>query len=119
MTALVSGLVSTAFTDTGLTNGTRYFYKVSATNSAGRHWRQQILDRHLRRLQRDAWVDDVNPISASNESNNKLTQMVLVAKAANAAPAAAYQTCRWAPSFAYTIPGLTAGAKYTVRLHFA
>jgi hypothetical protein len=39
--------------------------------------------------------------------------------AANAAPAAVYQSCRWAPSFSYTIPGLTAGARYTVRLHFA
>jgi hypothetical protein len=32
---------------------------------------------------------------------------------------AVYQSCRWAPSFTYTIPGLTVGARYTVRLHFA
>jgi hypothetical protein len=38
---------------------------------------------------------------------------------ANPAPAAVYQSCRWAPSFSYTIPGLTAGSSYTVRLHFA
>ena len=30
-----------------------------------------------------------------------------------------YQTVRWAPSFTYTIPGLSAGATYNVRLHFA
>ena len=109
-----------------------------------------------------AWVDDVNRIAESNESNNKLTQTVTVSAAssltpvvqidagsagavapfaadtgfnsgnefsssaainlsaaANAAPGAVYQSCRWAPSFSYTIPGLTVGARYTVRLHFA
>jgi glucan endo-1,3-alpha-glucosidase len=109
-----------------------------------------------------AWVDDVNRIAESNENNNKLTETVTVnatatltpvvqidagsaggaapfapdtdfntgnafasstainlSTAANAAPAAVYQSCRWAPSFSYTIPGLTAGGHYTVRLHFA
>ncbi|HLG75699.1 MAG TPA: malectin domain-containing carbohydrate-binding protein, partial [Ktedonobacteraceae bacterium] len=37
----------------------------------------------------------------------------------NAAPQAVYQTCRWNSAFSYTIPGLTAGSSYTVRLHFA
>jgi glucan endo-1,3-alpha-glucosidase len=109
-----------------------------------------------------AWVDDVNRIAESNENNNKLTQTLSVGSstaltpvvqidsgsgsavapfsadvdfntgnefsngaaidvsaAANPAPAAVYQTCRWAPSFSYVIPGLQAGASYTVRLHFA
>jgi hypothetical protein len=38
--------------------------------------------------------------------------------AANAAPAAIYQTQRYGP-MTYTIPKLTAGTSYTVRLHFA
>ncbi len=37
----------------------------------------------------------------------------------NPAPQTVYQTCRWNASFSYTIPGLTAGATYTVRLHWA
>ncbi len=37
----------------------------------------------------------------------------------NPAPQAVYQSCRWNASFTYTIPGLTAGAQYTVRLHWA
>ncbi|HVU67282.1 MAG TPA: malectin domain-containing carbohydrate-binding protein [Ktedonobacteraceae bacterium] len=37
----------------------------------------------------------------------------------NPAPQAVYQSCRWAASFTYTIPNLTAGASYTVRLHWA
>jgi glucan endo-1,3-alpha-glucosidase len=109
-----------------------------------------------------AWVDDVNRITESNENNNKFTETISVntsssltsvvqidagsgsgiapftadvdfntgnefsststinlSAAANAAPAALYQSCRWAPAFSYTIPGLTAGGHYTVRLHFA
>ena len=38
--------------------------------------------------------------------------------APNAAPAAIYQTQRYGP-MTYTIPGLTPGTSYTVRLHFA
>ena len=38
--------------------------------------------------------------------------------AANAAPAAVYQTQRYGP-MTYTIPGLTPGTNYDVRLHFA
>ena len=38
--------------------------------------------------------------------------------AVNAAPATVYQTQRYG-NMTYTIPGLTAGATYTVRLHFA
>ncbi|MBA3469045.1 MAG: carbohydrate-binding protein [Herpetosiphonaceae bacterium] len=37
----------------------------------------------------------------------------------NIAPQAVYQNVRWAPAFNYTIPGLTAGASYTVLLHWA
>jgi hypothetical protein len=37
----------------------------------------------------------------------------------NPAPTVVYQNVRWFASFTYTIPGLTAGAAYQVRLHFA
>jgi Malectin domain/Ricin-type beta-trefoil lectin domain/F5/8 type C domain len=37
----------------------------------------------------------------------------------NPAPQAVYQTARWNASFTYTIPGLAAGANYTVILHWA
>jgi hypothetical protein len=36
----------------------------------------------------------------------------------NPAPMSVYQSERWGPS-TYTIPGLTAGGQYTVRLHFS
>jgi len=34
-TAIATGITSTSYTNTGLTNGTAYFYKVKAVNSAG------------------------------------------------------------------------------------
>ena len=37
----------------------------------------------------------------------------------NPAPQAVWQTCRWNSAFTYTIPGLTAGAAYTVQLDWA
>ncbi len=37
----------------------------------------------------------------------------------NLAPQAVYQSCRWAASFTYTIPGLSAGRTYVVLLHWA
>jgi hypothetical protein len=37
----------------------------------------------------------------------------------NPAPQAVYQTARWNANFTYTIPGLAAGANYTVLLHWA
>jgi beta-glucanase (GH16 family) len=38
---------------------------------------------------------------------------------AESIPQAVWQTCRWNASFAYTIPGLTAGTTYTVDLDWA
>jgi glucan endo-1,3-alpha-glucosidase len=143
-TASLAPGASVALTATGGTAGSNYWIATSGTHSV------------------TAWVDDVNRIAESNESNNKLTETVSVgtasvltvvaqidagsasgaspfaadadfntgsefsstssidlSAAANPAPQSVYQTCRWAPSFSYTIPGLTAGATYKVRLHFA
>ena len=49
----------------------------------------------------------------SNTSNSISTSGV-----SNPAPEAVYQTQRYG-NFTYTLPGFTAGASYTVRLHFA
>ena len=46
------------------------------------------------------------------------TATINTSGAANPAPAAVYQSQRFG-NFTYTLPGLTAGAAYTVRLHFA
>jgi hypothetical protein len=56
----------------------------------------------------------------SGGSTYSTTATVTTSGVTNAAPMAVYQTERfeWG-SFSYTIPGLTSGATYTVRLHFA
>src|ERR1700679_622839 len=54
--------------------------------------------------------------SAGNEFSSTAT--INTSGVTNAAPAAVYQTVRWNASFNYTIPGLTSGTSYIVRLHF-
>ncbi|HLI69748.1 MAG TPA: malectin domain-containing carbohydrate-binding protein [Ktedonobacteraceae bacterium] len=47
------------------------------------------------------------------------TSTINTSGVSNPAPQAVYQTNRIGTSFSYTIPNLTPGASYTVRLHFA
>src|SRR5579883_2178494 len=60
----------------------------------------------------DADYDQGNQYSDTSSS-------ITTSGVTNAAPQAVYQTCRWNSSFTYTIPGLTAGKSYKVRLHWA
>jgi hypothetical protein len=74
-------------------------------------------------LQIDAGSGAVSPFIADTDFNNgnvySTHTAVSTTGVANAAPAAVYQSVRWAPSFTYIVPGLAAGSSYTVRLHFA
>jgi hypothetical protein len=56
---------------------------------------------------------------AGNTTVNLTTQPIDTAGVANAAPALLYQSQRETDYTPYEIPGLTAGATYTVRCHFA
>src|SRR5262249_2953212 len=51
-------------------------------------------------------------------STSSTTHAIDTTGVAGAAPQAVYQTERYG-NFTYTVPGLTPGASYTVRLHFA
>ena len=55
---------------------------------------------------------------ASGGGTYSTSAAVTTAGVANAAPPAVYQTERFG-NFAYTLPNLTPGASYTLRLHFA
>jgi len=66
---------------------------------------------------------DVSPFVADNYfmggSVGTTSTMINTSGVTNPAPQQVYQSQRIGSSFTYTIPGLTAGAPYTVRLHFA
>jgi fibronectin type 3 domain-containing protein len=131
-TAYVSGLTSTSYTDTAVTDGTKYYYKVAAVNGSGSSAQSSevsatptssgSLPPNTAVLQIDAGGGAVSPFvadeyfSAGNEFSSTAT--INTSGVTNAAPAAVYQSVRWNASFNYTLPGLTAGTSYVVRLHF-
>ena len=127
-TAIATNLSATSYTDSSVTNGTTYYYEVTATNSAGTSGDSAQVSAMPASssgalLQIHAGGGAVGTFVSDEYFNNgnvySTTNAVSTSGVANAAPAAVYQTERWAPSFNYVIPGLTAGASYTVRLHFS
>jgi hypothetical protein len=139
---IASGLTSTSYSDTGLLASTTYYYLVEAVDTAGASAPSNqtsattssnggsggtctviCIDSGATAgtspwdadadFSGGATIDHANTINTSNVTNP--------------APAAVYQTARDAATqasgvgapFSYTIPGLTAGTSYLVRLHFA
>src|SRR5262249_22576335 len=121
-----TGLTASAFSDLGLTNGTTYFYQVSAVNTVGESGRSAEVAATPRPaaaivafnsggatagpFAADAFVSGGTAFATSNPTDTT--------GVSNPAPQAVYQTERFG-NFTYTIPGFTPGASYTVRLHFA
>lgn len=132
-TAYRSGVSAASFTDTGVSNGTTYYYQVSAVNSAG----ESALSGEASALPAapppapagptvikainasgtaaGGWVADVG---FSGGTVNSTTATIDTSKVANPAPQSVYRTWR-AGNFTYTVSGLSAGKTYTLRLHFA
>jgi hypothetical protein len=128
-TPIATNLTAISYTDSGLTNGTTYYYVVTAANSVATSGDSAQVSAAPEQggnntlLQIDAGGGATGTFVADEFFNNgnefSTTTAVSTSGVANAAPEAVYQSARWAPSFNYIIPGLTAGASYTVRLHFA
>jgi beta-galactosidase len=136
-TTLIATVTSgTTYTNTGLAPSTLYYYVVKAVDSDGASAGAQVsattpaasgaaivsIDAGGPAESNSGGGD--NPFVADEDFTGggtySVTNAIIIpgAVSASAAPAAVYQSARQGAS-TYTIPGLTAGTSYNVRLHFA
>ena len=125
----VSGITGTTFVDSGLTAATTYYYLVEAVDAAGA---TAASTQASVTTQKAGGTTDIVAISAGGKASGVFaadedfvgggtttsTAAINLANVTNPAPLSVYQSER-AGGFTYTIPGLTAGTSYNVRLHFA
>ncbi|MGA2651527.1 MAG: malectin domain-containing carbohydrate-binding protein [Terracidiphilus sp.] len=137
-TLVASGLTSPSYSNTGLAASTTYYFIVEALDGEGA---SPASAQATATTQAPTTTTDIVSINAggatvsnSGGGDNSFvadedftrggtysvtnTITIPASVAATAAPAAVYQSARQGTT-AYTIPGLTAGTSYTVRLHFA
>lgn len=128
---IATGVSGSSFTDVLLKPGTTYFYQVNAT---GQESGESTLSNEAA-ASVPASGTAVQAIAISSGSlvgtqnfvqdtgftsgaTNAYPDVIDVSGVAHPAPQSVYRTERWGPS-TYTIPNLTPGASFTVRLHFA
>lgn len=123
---LLAGLAGTTYTDTGVVNGSAYYYVVSATNDLGESAASAEISATP-----GAFVAAINCGGAavaqfSADSNfvggavgGATTAFIETDGLASAAPQSVYQTERYGNSFRYAFSNLATGVYYTVRLHLA
>ncbi len=127
--AYVTGVSGTTYTDTSVTNGTTYYYSVAAVTTGGATDRSSqvtatpvaaspfiAINAGGSAIAGTPWVADTDNDGGGFTETTNATQTI-PASLANAAPAAVYQTHRARGT--YTIPGLTSGVSYTLRIHGA
>jgi hypothetical protein len=135
---ITSGLTGTTYTNTGLAASTTYYYVVEALDSYGTSAASTQASAETQAAGTSTDIVSINAggpaVSNSGGGDNSfvadedytggttysVTHAITIPAsiAATAAPAAVYQTARQG-TVTYTIPGLTSGSSYTVRLHFA
>jgi hypothetical protein len=121
-----SGVTATSFTDTTVTNGTTYFYVVSAQNASGESANSSEVGAtpgpQITTVAINAGGPAISPFAADTDFVGGTTinhaNTINLTGVTNPAPMQVYQTAR-VGNFTYTIPGFTAGSSHTVRLHFA
>ena len=135
---IASGLTSPSYTNTGLAASTTYYYVVEALDSFGTSAASAQASATTQPVGTSTEVVAINfeGPAVSNSGGGDYSFVAdeyftgggaatpttatisTTAAGANAAPMAVYQTQRDG-TFTYTIPGLTAGATYTVLIHCA
>jgi hypothetical protein len=140
-TAIASGITGTTFSATGLTAATTYYYEVVAVDSDGSSAASNqasattsmastgtcgviCIDSGTASGSPSPWSEDQD---FSGGSTIDHANTINTSNVTNPAPQEVYQSARDAATqasgvgatFSYTIPGLTAGTNYLVRLHFA
>jgi beta-galactosidase len=136
-TLIASGVTSISYTNTGLAASTTYYYIVKALDAAGTSAASAQAQATTQPIS-GTTVVSINAggaaVSNSGGGDNSFVAdvdftgggtysvthaiTIPIGVTATAAPAAVYQSARQGAS-TYTVPGLTAGNSYTVRLHFA
>ncbi len=136
-TLIASGLTGTTYSNTGLAASTTYYYVVKAVDGDGTSAASAQATATTPAALSGTLIVSINAggTAASNSGGGdnsfvadedftgggiySVTNTITIpASVTNAAPAAVYQSARQG-TVTYTIPGLTAGTSYTVRLHFA
>jgi fibronectin type 3 domain-containing protein len=127
-TPIVTGVTTTSYTNTGLANGTKYFYKVSAVNGSGASAQSAEVSATPSVPASGAisiacgnsavgtFVADTD-FSGGSVSGGTTTA-IDTSHVTNPAPMSVYQHGRKSAS-TYTLPGFAASSSHTVRLHFA
>ena len=127
--ASIGTSTTTSFNVTGLTANTQYTFTVAATDSAGTGAQSSSVTVTTQAASTGGLIkiacgnSAVSPFVADVDFSggavsSGTTTAISTAGVTNPAPAAVYQHGRKS-NCTYTIPGLTAGTTYQVRLHFA
>src|SRR5713101_1639935 len=120
-----SGVTATSYTDATVTNGTTYFYVVSAQNADGESPNSSevsampgppvVIAINAGGPAVGAFVADTDFAGGTTINHANTINLTGVT---NPAPMQVYQTARIG-NFTYTIPGFAARSSHMVRLHFA
>jgi beta-glucanase (GH16 family) len=127
---IATGVTGNSFTDVMLTPGTTYFYQISATSQGSG---ESTLSNESS-VTTPSTGTNVQAIAISSGSlvgtnnfvqdtgfalgaSNAVPDAIDVTGVTNPAPQGVYRTERWGPT-TYTIPNLSPGGNFTVRLHF-
>jgi len=137
-TVVASGLTGTTYSNTGLSASTTYYYIVKAVDAYGTSAASAQAQATTQAPSSGSSIVSINA-GGPAESNSgggdnsfvadedytgggtySVTNTITIPASISttAAPAAVYQSARQGTT-TYTIPNLTAGTSYTVRLHFA